>query len=243
MNEYTILGNLYNRLNKDCDYLQWSQYLNSLLKANGITNGLGLDLACGSGEITLQMAKLGHNMIGLDVSIEMLNAATSLSRAQNVDIPFILSDMSVFKSNNKADFITVVNDGVNYIKPINLKKTLKNFYNNLKDGGVLLFDISSKYKLEKILANNIFFEDYEDLTYIWQNTLNKNAVVLDLTFFIKQDNLFKRYYEQHTQYVYEANDILENLKHVGFKNYKAVKFLKFCEPKDLDERIQFIAVK
>lgn len=243
MLEYTILGTLYNKLNKDCDYEKWSQYLNFLLSANGIKNGTGYDLGCGCGQITYLLYKAGHKMTGIDLSVAMLNAAISHTTANNANLPFINCDMTNFRTQNKADFITVINDGINYIKPANLKKTFCNFYDNLKNGGILLFDISSEYKLTKILGNNVFYEDHDDLTYLWQNTLKKDSVIFDLVFFIKKDGLYEKYCEQHIQYILSSEKVLEILRNVGFKKVRALQFLKNTETKNNDERIQFIAEK
>ena len=79
--------------------------------------------------------------------------------------------------------MTAVNDCLNYVPAEKLLSTFKKVRSNLKSGGVFIFDISSRNKLENIVGNNLFVRDMEGATVIWYNTLNGDRVDMDITLF------------------------------------------------------------
>ena len=116
------------------------------------------------------------------------------------------------------------------------------FSTSLKKGGVLLFDISSEYKLKHILANNLFGEDTDDVTYLWFNTLNDDSVKMELTFFVKEADVYKRQDEAHVQYLYSADEVVGLLTEVGFEVVEVSGHLGE-ELKADSQRNNFIAIK
>ncbi len=216
MKSYSALADLYEKLISDCDYEKWSQYL--LKKISTLTNGKkGLDLACGSGKITRFFAKLGYKMTGGDISEEMLAQAKNLSLKEKLNIDYFIADLNNLYARDTYDFITVINDGFNYVKPENLNKVFKGITKQLRSGGVLLFDVSSEYKLKNILANNLFGEDDEEFSYLWFNKLCDNRVEMDLSFFIKQGELYQKKEEKHIQYIHTENNLIQKANACGLE--------------------------
>ncbi|MDE7336964.1 MAG: class I SAM-dependent methyltransferase, partial [Clostridia bacterium] len=108
MNAYSVLAKYYDRLMGDFDY---EGYLNFIARE---LSGEGVDLACGSGEMTIAIAKRGLKMTGIDLSDEMLNCATAKAKKNYVDVRWIRQDITQLELSHKVDFITCVCDGVNY---------------------------------------------------------------------------------------------------------------------------------
>ena len=106
-----------------------------------------------------------------------------------------------------------------------------------------MFDISSDYKLQKVLGNNIFFEDSEDLTVIWQNRLENKQVNMDLTLFKRSGDMFERSDETHTQYIHSIKNIKNELNAAGFGEILVFACFGFEAPAIDSERIQFCAIK
>lgn len=92
-------------------------------------------------------------------------------------------DLNDLHLEKKCDFVTAVCDGFNYVKGKNLAAAFNEIYSALNDGGIFIFDVSSANKLENVLGNNLFYEDDENLTYLWQNTKKGEKIKMDLTFF------------------------------------------------------------
>ena len=234
-NSYSALGRWFEYLNGDCGYEQWSQYLIKRLK--DLNAGLsGVDIGCGNGYFTRALTRAGYNMLGVDVSAQMLSRAQELSLKEGMRLEFLLGDITKLKLNAKVDFAIAVNDCINYVEKDKLKTAFSHVKGCLKKGGVFIFDISTPYKLKKIIGNNLFAEDREDITYLWFNTLNEESVTFDLTLFEKQkDGKYLRFDERHVQYIYEEDEIISALCEAGVE-VKSEGHLNY----DKRERINFI---
>ena len=237
---YSAIGGIFERLNKDCGYLQWSQYLIKTLKREGVDAGArGADIGCGNGYFTRALEKSGYCMLGVDSSPEMLTEAVNLARDEGIRAPFVQGDIQRLDLGFKADFIVAINDVINYIPQDGLERTFKKVHSNLKKGGIFLFDISSEYKLRNIIGNNMFCEDEDDYALVWFNFLFEDRVEMHITLFLSEDGEnFSRKEEKHIQYIHGENDILQILQKAGF----SVR----CEGHlggDKEQRINFICKK
>lgn len=211
MTSYSVIAKYYDKFTKqDCDYVRWSQYLYAVAKERNVKNVV--DLACGTGKMTVLLAKSELDVTGVDVSSEMLSVAASKCRAK-----FILQDIRRLRLLKKADMATCVNDGFNYVKPSDLAKCFARIAENLKDGAPFVFDVSSAYKLLKVVGNNVFYYDDENETLLWSNELRSDNVKMSLTLFEKADERYIRRDEEHTQYVHETSDIVQALAQAGFE--------------------------
>lgn len=176
-----------------------------------------VDLACGTGKMTALLERAGYKLIGVDASPEMLAEASQKCRAL-----FVLQDMSALRLPHPADMAVVVNDGVNYLKPCQLAPFFVNLAQNLVHGAPLVFDVSSPYKLQQVVGNNVFFVDEPDATLLWANRLGKDSVTMELTLFerahdAKADSpAYIRFDETHVQYVHTQRQISKALSDAGF---------------------------
>lgn len=213
---YSALGGAFEYLNDDCDYERWSQYLIDKLKVAGA--GLtGLDAGCGNGYFTRALTKAGYKMQGMDISPEMLSTAVELARKEGINPEFLLGDITKLNLNAKPDFIIAVNDCLNYVPQSKLLQTFKRINKNLKKDGLFIFDISSEEKLKKEIANNLFAEDGEDITWLWFNRLKEDRVEMDVTVFTRrEDGAYERADETQTQYIHREEDIISALEEAGF---------------------------
>ena len=216
MSGYSVLASYYDRLMTDFDYDGYLKVLDSELKGTE-----GVDLCCGSGRITIALAKRGKKMTGVDISAEMLGEAAKNSREAGVIPLFVQSDIADFAPPHKFDFATCVCDGLNYVTQKKLAAVFSAVADCLKSGAKFVFDLSSEYKLKKIIGNNVFFEDYDDLTYIWSNTPFAGGVKMDLTFFIRgRDGKYTKQTEEHTQYAHSESTIGKALgDRFSFRNF------------------------
>ncbi len=134
-NPYSALGGVFEYLNKDCGYEQWSQYLISKLTACGVPQGArGLDAGCGNGYFTRALVRAGYFVTGMDVSPEMLSCAVDAARKEGLSAQFVSGDIRKFRLNGKADFIMAVNDCLNYVEGGNFQKLSYRLAQTLKRG-------------------------------------------------------------------------------------------------------------
>ena len=242
MNEaYVALSKVYEFLMDDEGYSAWAEHVVSLLKKHA-KGKVGIDAACGSGYFTRAQKAAGFDVTGVDLSEEMLTEAVALAQKHNMNIRFLRQDMTCLKSFKKVDFITVVNDGVNYLSPERLQKAFSSFYRQLAAGGVLIFDFSTEYKLKNVVGDNMFGEDCEDVSYLWFNKLESDRIIMDLSVFTKEGELYRKQEERHVQYIHRTEFVLAALEKAGFCSVTAQAFMGGKIAPDT-QRIEIIAKK
>ena len=237
---YDFLAEWFEFLNDDCDYSKWSQYFINGLRERG-AGKRGLELGCGNGTFCRALAKAGYAMTGADISAPMLNRARDLARKEGLNLEFVLSDAARLKVPEKFDFILSPNDCFNYIPPEKLAAAFTHVARALTKEGIFWFDVSSEYKLRQKVANNMFGDDRDDVTYIAFNTLRENRVETDVTLFVREGELFRRYDEQHVRYIHSGEAIDAALRQAGFKQITCEGHLG--EKTEGSDRLNFICKK
>lgn len=243
MPPYEVLSNYYQKLIWDSDYDRWTEYLLTVVKNNAPTT-TGVDVGCGTGIFTRKLKRAGFKVAGVDISQSMLSVAESISRKERLNIDYIKGDMRNITLFDKVGFISVVNDGINYIKPSDLLKTFKSFNKCLVKGGLLVFDISTEYKIKNVLAGNMYGDNSSDLSYIWLSDFcnEENRLDIDISFFEKKGETYVRYDENQSQYVHLQNEVVSALESAGFELVSVTSpFGK--EFTEKEERLLFIAKK
>lgn len=246
MEAYSGFAQVYDFLMKDVDYNGWVDYIEKIYHKEGLKPNSILELACGTGNITNRFAKKGYDITGVDISSEMLTFAKNKAHDMGINVKYLNQDMIELDYNKKLDSILCLCDGLNYIlEESDLLEVFKRVYSLLKEDGLFVFDISSYYKLSEILGDNVYAENFEDISYIWENYFDEAASIceLDLTIFIRKNGLFERYQECHYQRAYRVQEILTFLKIVGFKNINIYKGFTFDDFSTNDERVNFVCRK
>ena len=237
---YTNLAEWFEYLNDDCGYENWSQYL--ILKLKSYPLSCGLDIGCGGGWFTRAFTKSGYQMTGLDISPQMLDFAQNKALQEGVRGEYLLGDITAMKLPRRFDFATAINDCINYIPKNKINTAFKNISGALKKGGIFLFDISSKRKFERKIANTVSADDREDITYLSFNQVEGDRAIMDVTLFIKRaDGAFERRDETHTQYIYEEEEMKGALEKNGFSLVSVEGHLG--EDKNTSDRLCFLAKK
>ncbi|MEA4913219.1 MAG: class I SAM-dependent methyltransferase [Christensenella sp.] len=246
--QYQEFASYYDTLMTDVDYAMWADYLKRLLQSGGVLPGEPiLDCACGTGEITLRLHQAGYIMTGADCSERMLERAQQKARRAGAKIAFVQQELQQINVHKPVSAITCVCDGVNYLLT---KKDISAFFAGanraLKDGGLLLFDISSAYKLEHVLGGQTFGENERDYTYLWQNCFDPISKLLEmrLSFFVPDESSkYTRFDERHVQSAHTQEALTTALEHAGFTVSGVYEAFTLDSPKKESERIQFIAQK
>lgn len=247
MSAYGAFAELYDRLMDDFDYPAWAQYYMELIQKQGMRPKILCDCACGTGSLTVQFAAKGCRVTGVDISGEMLEVAAVKARKNGVQAMFVRQDMSRLSLPRPVDALVCGCDGVNYLLT---DERVQDFFRcahaAIKPGGVLAFDVSSAYKLEKVLGNGFFGEERDDVAYLWSNRWDeeKKTVQMDLTFFSREDSgLYRRFTEQHVQRAHDPQHLAEMLEKNGFKNIVIYGDRTFEAPGADEMRIHIAAVR
>lgn len=245
---YEKFAAYYDRLMADVDYSAWADYLIALLQENGILQEQAvLDCACGTGEITLRLHRAGYRMTGADASASMLERAQQKARKSGAKIAFVQQTLQNICVHKPVSAITCACDGVNYL--LSKEEALAFFTganHALKEGGLLLFDVSSAYKLEHILGGQTFGEDEPECTYLWQNCFDPESRLLEmrLAFFTPDGSgAYSRFDERHVQRAHTQAELTELLLQAGFSPIGVYDAFTKQPPNTNSERIQFVSRK
>lgn len=213
---YESFASVYDIFMEHAPYDRWTKNILSILKRRDIACGIGLDLGCGTGQITRRLAAAGFDMIGADASPEMLDIA----RKKGPDeILYLCQDMRSFELYGTVAFCTAVCDSLNYLtSPAELEKVFSLVYNYLDPGGMLIFDLNTEYKYREVLSDNTFAENREEGSFIWENYYDPGERLneYDLTLFIRDgEELFRRYQETHLQHAFLLSEVRKALSVSG----------------------------
>ncbi|MGL5439937.1 MAG: class I SAM-dependent DNA methyltransferase [Filifactoraceae bacterium] len=249
MNSYSVLSKIYDELMEKVDYKDWAMFIHERLELSEAKPMHHiLELGCGTGNVTKELLKLGYEVVGVDISQEMLEVAEEKLEKYGDKIILINQDICELEFDvYEIDSVVCCNDTFNYIlDEVKIKGLLEYLYPRMKNGGVLIFDISSEYKLEKILGNNTFGESFDDMVYLWGNFYNEEekTVSMDIDFFLKDKQSYERFSEFHIQKAHSDKTLTNIIKEAGFKNIRLYgDFSREEGIEDKTERIFFVCEK
>lgn len=248
MDQYKDFAFIYDELMNEVDYNGWVEYIEKIIEKEGTKVQNILELACGTGNLTIPLTKKNYDIAGIDISEEMLGVAREKAEKEGVELVLLQQDIAELDFDiTNLDCVLCACDGFNYITyDEDLENVFKKTYELLKENGLFIFDISSFYKLSSVLGNNMYGENREDIAYMWQNYFDdeENLVEMELAFFVKdEDGRFERFEEVHQQRAYTEEEILDMLQSVGFKDIKVYSDFTFESPKEDSERIFFVGKK
>lgn len=247
MSSYNVFAKYYDELTANIDYKKRSEYFNSIINKYKKTDGaVLLDLACGTGSISVEMAKLGYDVIGIDNSVEMLCIASQKNYENNLAIQFICQDMRNIDLYSSVDITICALDSVNHLNSLkDVKSVFKNVSEFTEPDGLFIFDINTIYKHKYILSNNTFTYETDDVYLVWENQFNEknNNVKMNLEFFEYEDGAYYRSSESFTEKAYDINEIDAALKETGFKIIAHFDDDTFNPPNEKSQRIVIAARK
>ncbi len=246
MNAYTSLAESYDRLTNDVAYAEIWDYLEALLRAEDKHPQTVLDLACGTGSMSILMAKKGYRVIGVDMSEEMLTVAAQKAQDLEKNRPFFVCQrMERLRLPEKVDCVICCLDSLNYItQPENCRKALHRVYQNLSSGGIFLFDINSIEKL-RALDGQIFLDEDADVYCVWRSEFDasENICYYGIDLFQRQGKSWQRSFEEHREYAYRVAQLKEYLQEAGFERIQVYGDRKMLPPEPKEQRIYITACK
>lgn len=216
---YGEFAKIYDDLiNEDINYDNMVSRIIEICNEHNIECKDYLDVACGTGNVTVRLAKHFKDIYAVDLSEDMLREAFNKLKENRIKGKIICQDMTEMHLNRKFDLITSVLDSTNYITDEDdLEKYFSSVKEHLKDDGIFIFDVNSYYKLSEILGNNIYTYSEEDVFYTWENVFEDDMVSMFLTFFVKQGELYERFEEEHFERAYKEEELESALSNCGLK--------------------------
>ena len=245
---YDLLAPFYDRINGELDYVSWADFIEEIVKREYKgTPELWLDLGCGTGRMTLELARRGCDMTGVDSSPEMLDAARCRAEEEGLSENLLLlcQDMREFELYGTVDVAVSCLDCINHLtKPSDLEKCLRLVHNYLSPDGLFIFDVNGKYKFENIYSDRAYVMEEDGGVCIWQNDYNPRTRICDFYITLMEeceDGRYERYDERGRERMYTLRQLNRALTSLGFEFVGAYSDFDFNTASDEDERIYIVA--
>ena len=245
---YEHFAYLYDKLMNDAPYDEWVQFVKERIQKYNVNGGDLLDLACGTGELSVRFAKEGFTVTGVDLSSDMLAVAQAKSGVEGVRIPFYEQNMIDLEMPGRFDIIGIFCDSINYLQTEeDVVSTFANVYQHLNVGGIFIFDVHSILKITQGFINQTFTLNEDHLAYIWNSFPGDtpNSVEHELSFFVLDEltGKYDRFDELHRQRTFPVQQYSNWLGDAGFKLLETSADFENMEPRAQSERIFFVAKK
>ena len=245
MASYESFARVYDLFMDNIPYEEWCGYLHTLLEKYDVTDGLVLELGCGTGTMTELLADCGYDMIGVDNSADMLEIALEKKEQSGKDILYLQQDMREFELYGTVAGVFSVCDSLNYLLEKEDLVTVFRLVNNYLDPkGIFIFDFNTAAEYRNPLRKAPIVETDEDDTMIWENFFDEESGINEhrVLFFLKgEDDRYDKVEEYHEQMAYSLADMKEALAEAGMEFVAAYAAETRNAPTETTPRIYVIA--
>ncbi len=245
---YGSFAYVYDRLTENVDYKSYAAYIKRLFESYGknISISSVLDVACGTGSMTEELALLGYDMIGADASPDMLMQAQEKKFEKNLDILYLCQRAEELDLYGTVQGAVCTLDSINHITDEEtVIKAFEKISLFMEKDGIFIFDLNTEYKHSEVLGNNTFVYDLDDVYCVWQNEFDEKEKVthIFLDIFSEKDGLYERFSEEFDERVYSHEKVLRWLEMTDFELVDYFEEFKFKKPEDNTERTVYIVRK
>lgn len=243
---YSSFARYYDSLTCNVEYEKRADYLCNLIKKLDHDAGITLDLACGTGSLTVALAKRGIDVYGIDGSPSMLSIAQQKAAENELSILFLCQQMQSIDLYGTVDTVICALDSINHMTSENdVLKTFERVSLFLNPDGYFIFDINTIYKHRQVLGDHVFIYDTDDVYCVWQNRFEEktNRVGITLDFFGREGSAYYRSSEHFYERAYSTELIVSLLAKAGLETVGLFDDLTFNSPNDETQRIIVVAKK
>ena len=245
MDAYHALAASYDRLTNDVDYEATVAFYMEILQREGLAPRTCVDLACGTGSVTKILARKGYDVIGVDLSEEMLTEA--FQKVQDMENPprFICQNLRDLYLPRGVDMAVCALDSLDYItNPDDCAEAIRRTYKALNPGGIFIFDVNTPEKL-RAMDGQVFLDEDDDVFCVWRGEFDESTNICSygMDLFQRSGNVWHRSFEEHQEYAYSAQQLVGFLKEAGFTAVAVYGDRKFTAPVEGEQRIYLKARK
>ncbi len=245
MNAYGALASSYDRLTNDVDYEAVVAFTHKILEREGVKVKSAADLACGTGSATRILAKMGYDMVAVDLSEDMLTEAMAKCSDLEKMPMFVHQGLQNLKLARGVDLAVCYLDSLDYIlDSSDCKEAIRRVYQALNPGGTFIFDVNTPEKL-RAMDGQVFLDEDDDVYCVWRGEFDpqSNICSYGMDLFQRQGKVWVRSFEEHQEYAYTRQQLTEYLKEAGFTSIEVFADGVLTPPTEGEQRIYFKARK
>lgn len=245
--QFNDLAAHYDELMDVVPYDAWADYVFLLFQVAQHDPQKLLDCACGTGNVSFELAKSGVSVTGVDIAPAMIAIAQQKNELVKEDLRFLEADLTAFDLGERFDSATCLYDSLNYIlDPQKLQDAFVCIAHHLEKGGVFVFDMNSDYALTADLFTQFNRDPRRALHYDWHARYDEKTRVtsVEMSFTRAQnDGTTRQFHETHRERAYTMGEVETMLEFAGFDLLKSYDAYTINPPHDTSERWFFIACR
>jgi len=245
MDAYQNLAFSYDRLTNDVDYEATVAFYNEILKREGLHPRTAVDLACGTGSVSVLLAAQGLCVTGVDMSEEMLTVAWEKAWEMENPPRFVCQRLERLQLPRGVDLAVCALDSLDYITdPEACAEAIRRVYKALNPGGIFIFDVNTPEKL-RAMDGQVFLDEDDDVYCVWRGEFDEQSNICSygMDLFQRRGELWERSFEEHREYAYSESQLRGYLKNAGFTHIAVYADRRFEAPGPGEQRIYFKARK
>lgn len=236
---YAELAEIYDRIMSHVDYNDWANYISSIFEKFDIKVNNILEIACGTGNLSVILHERGYRVTSTDLSSNMLLYARNKFIENNIPLRLFVSDMSCLPLKAKFDAALCLYDSVNYLlDPELLSKSFTGAAGALKKGGIYIFDICTIKNSRLFFSNHVISEDFGDVRYERTCIYYHADSIQENSFNIIKGS--ESIYEKHLQKIYKISEIINIIPSDEFELLGIFDDMSFNGGSEDSERVHFV---
>jgi ubiquinone/menaquinone biosynthesis C-methylase UbiE len=243
---FELVAPYYDRLMESVPYRFWLKYLHTIWDHHNHLPQSVLDIACGTGSMSLLMAKEGMLVTGVDISGKMLDQARNKSIEEGLYVDYVEQDAADLDLQSKSfdTAISVFDSLNNIIDPEKLSRCFVKIRRHLINGALFVFDVNTAYAFKQGMFDQKSIPSDGPLQYKWKSSYNeeKRLCTVVMHFEYSSGNGNRRLFEEvHVQRAYAVQELLAMLKEAGFDPVDVYDAYSLNSQKRRSDRLFFVA--
>jgi len=238
--QFTLIARHYDQLMAGVPYALWVNYLEALLRRVNYRPKTVLDVACGTGNVSELLAERGYEVVGIDISPNMIEIA----RTKGSGVKYYVQDVSELDLGRRFDLAISLFDSLNYIIDVEkLAQAIKRVGDHLVSGGVFIFDINTIYALSHHFFDqaNLAADRYPK--YVWTSDYDDATRIctVNMIFDVIENGQSRRFKEVHVQRGHSIEELTAMLVDASFEVLEVLHAYKFRKPTRRSDRVFFVS--
>jgi ubiquinone/menaquinone biosynthesis C-methylase UbiE len=214
---YQSLAPVYDYVMRHVDYDEWASFLHSIFLRYAPETKHLIDLACGTGNITNELEKIGYELIGVDSSESMISIAQQKTLVDGSNNEFLHRDIRELNGIGCFDGAVCVYDSLNYLlETSDIADVLAQVCDVLNPGSLFVFDVCTELNSIKHFSGLSDQEQGPGFQYKRKSYYDKESRLQYNEFDIMFDDDDTNYHEEHVQRIYPLKDIEDEISTYNF---------------------------